>query len=246
MADISKETVDATPNVSEVETVDAATEAEAVAAIDAPVSQGEPILQVRNLVKHFPLTKGILFNRRVGEVRAVDGVSFDVLRGETLGLVGESGCGKSVTSLAIMGLLAKRGVEVAGEVLFDGSDLLTMPRDDLRDLRGRDIAMVFQDPMSSLNPVVPVGTQVTEVLRRHAGLDRNQARDEAEQLTTRRSGSASGPSCCTPAACPACSATPRRRRLVGRTARLTAPERRAQSVPLSMAARSSAWSVSLT
>jgi peptide/nickel transport system ATP-binding protein len=118
-------------------------------------------------------------------VRAVDGVSFDVAPGQVVGLVGESGCGKSVTSLAIMGLLPKRAVEVGGEVLFEGDDLLTTPLDQLREMRGRDIAMVFQDPMTSLNPVVPVGLQVTEVLRRHVGLDGDAARDEAEQLLRR-------------------------------------------------------------
>jgi peptide/nickel transport system ATP-binding protein len=142
-------------------------------------SQGHgPLLQVRDLQVRFT-------RRGRPPVRAVDGVSFDVAPGQVVGLVGESGCGKSVTSLAVMGLLPKRGVEVAGEVLFEGADLLTMPKESLRDLRGRDVAMVFQDPMSSLNPVVPVGTQVTEVLRRHAGMDRTQARDEAEQLLRR-------------------------------------------------------------
>ena len=139
---------------------------------------GEPLLQVRDLQ--------VRFTRRGSEpVRAVDGVSFDVRPGQVVGLVGESGCGKSVTSLAIMGLLPKRRVEVAGEVLFEGRDLLTMRPDDLREMRGRDIAMVFQDPMSSLNPVVPIGLQVTEVLARHTDLDRAAARQEAEELLRR-------------------------------------------------------------
>ncbi len=142
-------------------------------------SQGSgPLLQVRDLQVRFT-------RRGRPPVRAVDGVSFDVAPGQVVGLVGESGCGKSVTSLAIMGLLAKRGVEVDGEVLFDGQDLLTTSQEGLRELRGRDIAMVFQDPMTSLNPVVPVGTQVTEVLRRHTDLDRDGARTEAEQLLRR-------------------------------------------------------------
>jgi peptide/nickel transport system ATP-binding protein len=142
-------------------------------------SQGSgPLLQVKDLQVRFT-------RRGRPPVRAVDGVSFDVAPGQVVGLVGESGCGKSVTSLAVMGLLPKRGVEVAGEVLFDGQDLLTTSKEDLRELRGRDVAMVFQDPMTSLNPVVPVGTQVTEVLRRHAGMDRSEARDEAEQLLRR-------------------------------------------------------------
>jgi len=139
---------------------------------------GQPLLQVRDLQ--------VRFTRRGRDpVRAVDGVSFDVRPGQVVGLVGESGCGKSVTSLAIMGLLPQRRVEVAGEVLFEGRDLLTMRRDDLREMRGRDIAMVFQDPMSSLNPVVPIGLQVTEVLARHTDLDRSAARKEAEELLRR-------------------------------------------------------------
>ena len=140
--------------------------------------EGEPLLQVRDLQVRFT-------RRGRPPVRAVDGVSFDVQPGQVVGLVGESGCGKSVTSLAIMGLLPKRAVEVGGEVLFEGRDLLTTPLDELREMRGRDIAMVFQDPMTSLNPVVPVGLQVTEVLRRHVGLDGDAARDEAEQLLRR-------------------------------------------------------------
>ena len=116
---------------------------------------------------------------------AVDGVSFSVRPGEVVGLVGESGSGKSVTSLAVMGLLPRRGVRVSGSVRFEGRDLLTIPRDELSDMRGRDLAMVFQDPMSSLNPVVPIGTQVTEVLLRHTDLGRAGSRAEAEHLLRR-------------------------------------------------------------
>ena len=116
---------------------------------------------------------------------AVDGVSFSVRPGEVVGLVGESGSGKSVTSLAVMGLLPRRGVRVGGSVRFEGKDLLTLPRDQLTDMRGRDLAMVFQDPMTSLNPVVPIGTQVTEVLLRHTDLGRVDARAEAEHLLRR-------------------------------------------------------------
>ncbi len=125
----------------------------------------------------------VTFSRRGRkDVNAVDGVSFSVDAGETLGLVGESGSGKSVTSLAIMGLLPRRGATVGGEVRFEGRQLLTLRQDDLRDLRGKDIAMVFQDPLSSLNPVVPIGTQVTEVLTRHRGLNGAAARKEAVGL----------------------------------------------------------------
>jgi peptide/nickel transport system ATP-binding protein len=128
----------------------------------------------------------VVFRQRGREdVRAVDGVSFSVAPGETVGLVGESGCGKSVTSLAVMGLLPRRGVLVEGSIAFDGTELLTLPADKLRTLRGRDMAIVFQDPMSSLNPVVPIGVQVTEVLVRHRGLSSGEARAEAAELLRR-------------------------------------------------------------
>jgi peptide/nickel transport system ATP-binding protein len=138
----------------------------------------EHLLDVRDLSVAFT-RKG----RR--DVRAVDGVSFTVDAGETMGLVGESGSGKSVTSLAVMGLLPKRGVRVGGEVHFDGDDLLTLPPERMRDIRGQDIAMVFQDPMSSLNPVVPIGIQVTEVLHRHQGLKSDAARAAAREALAR-------------------------------------------------------------
>ncbi len=116
------------------------------------------------------------------DVRAVDGVTFSVDAGETLGLVGESGSGKSVTSLAIMGLLPRRGARTGGSVTFDGRSLLRLKQDELRDLRGKDLAMVFQDPLSSLNPVVPIGRQVTEVLVRHRRMNGTDSRREAARL----------------------------------------------------------------
>jgi peptide/nickel transport system ATP-binding protein len=112
-------------------------------------------------------------------------VSFDVRPGQTVGLVGESGCGKSVTSLAVMGLLPARGNTVTGEARFEGTDLLALPADQMRDRRGRDLAMIFQDPLSSLNPVVPVGLQVTEVLERHRGMTRKAATPVARDLLNR-------------------------------------------------------------
>ncbi|MCU1588430.1 MAG: dipeptide/oligopeptide/nickel transporter ATP-binding protein [Frankiales bacterium] len=128
----------------------------------------------------------VTFARRGRQAtRAVDGVSFDVEPGETVGLVGESGCGKSVTSLAIMGLLPRRGVEVSGQVRFDGNDLLTYTQNELREIRGRDIAMVFQDPQTSLNPVLTIGRQVTEVLERHRDLHGKAADHEAASLLER-------------------------------------------------------------
>ncbi|NEK59099.1 ABC transporter ATP-binding protein [Geodermatophilus sabuli] len=128
----------------------------------------------------------VTFTRR-GEAatRAVDGVSFAVAAGETIGLVGESGCGKSVTSLAIMGLLPRRGVQVSGSVRFGGTELVGAADRTLRELRGADMAMVFQDPLSSLNPTVPIGTQVTEVLVEHEDLNRKQATAEAIDLLDR-------------------------------------------------------------
>lgn len=135
----------------------------------------EPLLSVRDL--------RVTFTRQ-GEKPfvAVDGVSFDVRPGQTVGLVGESGCGKSVTSLAIMGLLPQRGVTVEGEVLYGGANLLTQSREQMRDRRGRDLGMIFQDPLSSLNPVVPIGLQVTEVLERHKGLSRKAATPLAREM----------------------------------------------------------------
>lgn len=138
----------------------------------------EPLLSVRDLRVTF---------QRHGEkaFHAVDGVSFDVRPGQTVGLVGESGCGKSVTSLAIMGLLPKRGNRVEGTAVFDGEDLLSLSSSAMRDRRGADIAMVFQDPLSSLNPVVTIGRQVTEVMERHQGLSRKEAIPKAADLLDR-------------------------------------------------------------
>src|SRR6476660_9251401 len=135
----------------------------------------EPLLSVRDL--------RVTFQRQgEEEFHAVDGVSFDVRPGQTVGLVGESGCGKSVTSLAIMGLLPQRGVRVEGEVLYGGTNLLTQSKEQMRDRRGRDLGMIFQDPLSSLNPVVPIGVQVTEVLERHKGLSRKAATPLAREM----------------------------------------------------------------
>ncbi|WP_432565235.1 ABC transporter ATP-binding protein [Kineococcus sp. SYSU DK003] len=128
----------------------------------------------------------VRFSRKGGPTTtAVDGVSFSVDAGEVVGLVGESGCGKSVTSLAVMGLLPTRGTEVSGSVRFDGTDLLTLSPGQLAQRRGRDLAMVFQDPMTSLNPVLTLGRQLTEVLRTHTGLSRAAAAREAVDLLGR-------------------------------------------------------------
>ena len=137
--------------------------------------RSDALLRVRDLTVTFR-------SRGRKDVRAVDGISYDLAPGSTTGIVGESGSGKSVSSLAALGLLPKRGVEVSGTVEYEGRDLLTMPDRELRSLRGNDVAMVFQDPMSSLNPVLTVGRQLTEVLERHAGLDKGAARDRAVEL----------------------------------------------------------------
>src|SRR3982750_740879 len=127
------------------------------------------LVEVRNLQTHFPT--------RAGLVRAVDGVSFHIDRGELLGLVGESGCGKSITALSIMRLIAPPGKIVAGEILLDGHDILKLPEPRMRELRGDDIAMIFQDPMTSLNPVFTIGEQIGEALRLHRKLSRKLARE---------------------------------------------------------------------
>jgi len=116
---------------------------------------------------------------------AVDKVDLSIARGTTLGIVGESGCGKSVTSLAIMGLLPKASAEISGAVRFDGLDLLKLPDHSLRDLRGDRLAMIFQEPMTSLNPSFTVGEQIIETLMRHRGLDRPKARERAVALLRR-------------------------------------------------------------
>ncbi len=129
------------------------------------------LLEVKNLQTHF--------KTRAGLVRAVDGVSFYLDRGELLGLVGESGCGKSMTALSIMRLVASPGRTVGGEIIFDGRDLLKLSNAEMRAVRGNDIAMIFQDPMTSLNPVFTVGEQIAEALRLHRKLSRPQAREAA-------------------------------------------------------------------
>src|SRR6476619_7785123 len=129
------------------------------------------LLEVTNLKTQFPT--------RAGLVRAVDDVSFQIDRGELLGLVGESGCGKSMTALSIMRLIAPPGKIVAGEMLFDGKDLLKLSDAQMREMRGDDIAMIFQDPMTSLNPVFTVGEQIAEALRLHRKLSRKAARAAA-------------------------------------------------------------------
>jgi oligopeptide/dipeptide ABC transporter ATP-binding protein len=122
------------------------------------------------------------FWTRRGTVHAVNGVSFDIAAGETLGIVGESGCGKSVTSLAILGILPRAGRVAGGHALFEGRDLIGRPDRELRKIRGRDIAMIFQDPMTSLNPVLTVGRQILESIETHFELDRKEAESRVVEL----------------------------------------------------------------
>ncbi len=117
-----------------------------------------------------------------GTVHAVNGVSFEIEAGETVGIVGESGCGKSVTSLAVLGILPRAGRVTAGRAVFEGRDLLSLADRELRKIRGREIAMIFQDPMTSLNPVLTIGRQIRESLQAHLGLDRKQSEARAAEL----------------------------------------------------------------
>ena len=138
---------------------------------------GEALLSVRDLHVHFHTSRGV--------VRAVEGVAYDVRPGEILAIVGESGCGKSVSSLAVMGLLAKPAGRVEkGEILFEGRDLLELSAEDMRAIRGRDIAMIFQEPMTSLNPVLTIGLQVMEPLLIHLAMSEAEARARAVELLT--------------------------------------------------------------
>jgi len=135
----------------------------------------DPLLVVEDLQ--------VTFNTEQGPVAAVDGVSFHVNRGETLGIVGESGCGKSVTSLSVMRLISfPPGRITQGRVMFEGRDLLGLNEPEMRKIRGNDISMIFQEPMTSLNPVYPVGAQISEVLRLHQGLGKAAAGAQAVEM----------------------------------------------------------------
>src|SRR5215204_4883397 len=133
------------------------------------------ILSVEDLKTYFQTEDGV--------VKAVDGISFELKKGETLGIVGESGSGKSVTNLSVMRLIPEPpGKIVGGEVDFDGIDVLSLPIDEVRRIRGKRIAMIFQDPMTSLNPYLRISTQLMEVTRLHLGHTKQQAREHAIKM----------------------------------------------------------------
>ncbi|RYZ56157.1 MAG: ABC transporter ATP-binding protein [Proteobacteria bacterium] len=139
------------------------------------MQESNALLQVRNLQT--------AFNTESGQVRALDGVSFEVERGKTLAVVGESGCGKSVTAMSIMGLVQDaNGFVEGGNILFEGEDLATYSKDKMRKIRGNRISMIFQEPMTALNPVYTVGDQIAEVFRNHRGMNSRQALGEALRM----------------------------------------------------------------
>jgi oligopeptide transport system ATP-binding protein len=141
------------------------------------VTANAPLLEVEDLRVEFTTRRGI--------VHAVNGISFEIEPGETLGIVGESGCGKSVTSLAILGLLAGNGRVRSGRASFQGRDLIQLKDRALRKIRGSEIAMIFQDPMTSLNPVLTIGRQIRETLETHFGMNRKEAEARAAELIDR-------------------------------------------------------------
>jgi oligopeptide/dipeptide ABC transporter ATP-binding protein len=139
-----------------------------------PAAHGEPLLSVEQLQVHFHTDNGV--------VRAVDGVSWSVQPGEMLGIVGESGSGKSVSAMTIMGLVPIPPAQLSGRVIFRGEDLLTADTKRLRSLRGKEISMIFQDPLTALNPVFRVGSQIAEVIRVHESMSRSKAKARAVEL----------------------------------------------------------------
>ena len=134
----------------------------------------ESLLSIINLHTRFHTYEGV--------VTAVDGINLDVYRGETLGVVGESGCGKSVTALSILRLLASPPAEIQGTILFDGMNLLDLNLDEIRQNRGNAISMIFQEPMTSLNPVLTIGEQISEAIRLHQGVTRQEAWSKAVEM----------------------------------------------------------------
>jgi peptide/nickel transport system ATP-binding protein len=137
----------------------------------------EPLLEVKDLKVHFPTDDGL--------VKAVDGVTYSLQPGETLGIVGESGSGKSVSSLTVMGLITPKQANISGEVFFQGQDLLKLPKDEMRTIRGAKISMIFQDPMTSLHPFYKVGFQISEAILQHQDISKKEAMDQAVEMLAR-------------------------------------------------------------
>jgi oligopeptide transport system ATP-binding protein len=157
------------------------------------MNASSPLVQVENLVKHFPVMRGLIFEKQVGAVRAVDGISFDINRGETLGLVGESGCGKSVSAMSILRLIPNPpGKIINGEIMFEGRDLLKLSDEEMRKVRGDRIAMIFQEPMTSLNPVLTIGRQVAEPMEVHRITPLKEALEKAQVLLEKAQIAAAG------------------------------------------------------
>ncbi|MGO9489468.1 MAG: ABC transporter ATP-binding protein [Solirubrobacteraceae bacterium] len=142
--------------------------------MSASSSAAEPLLRVEDLRVEFPSEDGV--------VHAVDGITYQVFPGKTLGIVGESGTGKTVSSLTTLGLTRGQGAEISGRILFEGRDLLALPESEMRAIRGNEIAMIFQDPLSSLHPLYRVGDQLIEAVRAHRDVSRAQARARAVEL----------------------------------------------------------------
>ncbi|MBI1777177.1 MAG: ABC transporter ATP-binding protein [Proteobacteria bacterium] len=140
----------------------------------AAATPADTILEINDLKTYFYTRDGI--------VKAVDGVSYDLKKGETLGVVGESGCGKSITALSILRLIAKGGRITGGEIKLAGKNLLDLSEEQMRGIRGNDISMIFQEPMTSLNPVLTVGRQISETLMLHQGLSRKDALDKSVEM----------------------------------------------------------------
>jgi len=132
------------------------------------------VLEVKNLKTHFNTDKGV--------VKAVDGVTFDLIEGKTLGVVGESGCGKSITAMSVMRLIDRNGGIVDGTIMYNGQDLAQIKMDDMRKIRGNDISIIFQEPMTSLNPVFRIGDQIVEAIKLHQDLSKEEAHDKAVSM----------------------------------------------------------------
>lgn len=132
------------------------------------------VLEVKNLKTHFNTDKGV--------VKAVDGVTFDLIEGKTLGVVGESGCGKSITAMSVMRLIDRNGGIVDGTIMYEGRDLAKISLDEMRKIRGNDISIIFQEPMTSLNPVFRIGDQIVEAIKLHQDLSKEEAHDKAVSM----------------------------------------------------------------